>query len=67
MCLIFSFDFLAEQKFRYMKDTIFVDIDTGSVWHALTMRVHEYLCKGVQGYRVKRYMDAYESTCICDS
>ena len=43
MCLIFSFDFLAEQKFRKMTDTIFVDIDTVSVWHTLTMRVHEYI------------------------
>ena len=67
MCLIFSFDFLAEQKFRKMTDTIFVDIDTVSVWHTLTMRVHEYLCAGVQVYRVKGYMDAYESTCICGS
>ena len=67
MCLIFSFDFLAEQKFREMTDTIFVDIDTESVWHTLTLRVHEYLCAGVQEYRVNEYMDAYESTWICGS
>ena len=48
-----------------MTDTIFGDIDTVSVWHTLTMRVHEYLCAGVQEYRVNEYMDAYESTCIC--
>ena len=67
MCLIFSFDFLAEQKFREMTDTIFVDIDTVSVWHTLTMRVHEYLCAGVQEYRVNEYMNTYVSTWICVS
>ena len=35
-----------------MTDTIFVDIDTVSVWHTLTMRVREYI--------VNEYMDAYE-------
>ena len=67
MCLIFSFDFLAEQKFREMTDTIFVDINTVSVWHTLTMRVHEYLCAGVQEYSINEYMNAYESTWICVS
>ena len=66
MCLIFSFVF-AEQKFREMTDTIFVDIDTVSVWHTLTMRVHEYLCAGVKEYRVNEYKDAYESTWIYGS
>ena len=50
-----------------MTDTIFGDIDTVSVWHTLTMRVHEYLCAGVQEYGVNEYMDAYESTWICGS
>ena len=67
MCLIFSFDFLAEQKFIEMTDTTFVDIDTVPVWHTLTMRVHEYLYAGVQEYRVNGYTDAYENTCICGS
>ena len=48
MCLIFSFDFLAEQMFIEMTDMTFIDIDTVPVWHTLTMRVHEYLCAGVQ-------------------
>ena len=26
-----------------MTDMIFIDIDTESVWHTLTMRVHEYM------------------------
>ena len=51
MCLIFSFDFWRDRSFREMTDMIFVDIDTVSVWHTLTMRVHEYLCAGVQEYR----------------
>ncbi len=67
MCLIFSFDFLAEQKFREMTDTIFVDIETVSEWHTLTMRVHEYLCAGVQEYNINEYMNAYESTWLCGS
>ena len=67
MCLIFSFDFLAEQKFRKMTETIFVYIDTVSVWHTLTMRVHEYLCAGVQEYRVNEYMNTNVSTWICVS
>ena len=50
-----------------MTDMIFGDIDTVSVWHTLNMRVHEYLYAGAQEYRVKEYMDAYESTCICGS
>ena len=67
MCLIFSFDFWRDRSFREMTDMIFIDIDTVSVWHTLTMRVHEYLCAGVQEYRVNEYMDAYESTWICGS
>ena len=51
MRLIFSFDFWRERSFRDMTDMIFIDIDTVSVWHTLTMRVHEYLCAGVQEYR----------------
>ena len=57
-----------------MTETIFVYMNTVSVWHTLTMRVHEYLCAGVQVYRrvqkcteVEGYMDAYENTCICGS
>ena len=67
MCLIFSFDFWRDRSFREMTDMIFIDIDTVSVWHTLTMRVHEYLCAGVQEYRVNEYMNAYESTWICVS
>ena len=51
MRLIFSFDFWRDRSFREMTDMIFIDIDTVSVWHTLTMRVHEYLCAGVQEYR----------------
>ena len=51
MCLIFSFDFWRDRSFREMTDMIFIDIDTVSVWHTLTRRVHEYLCAGVQEYR----------------
>ena len=67
MCLIFSFDFLRDRSFREMTDMIFIDIDTVSVWHTLTMRVHEYLCAGVQEYRVNEYMNTYVSTWICVS
>ena len=48
MCLILSFDFLAEQKFIVMTDMTFVDVETVPVWHTLAMRVHEYLYAGVQ-------------------
>ena len=58
MCLIFSFDFWRDRSFREMTDMIFIDIDTVSVWHTLTMIVHEYMSTEYTGtyVQVQEYM-----------
>ena len=49
---IFSFVFLRDRSFREKTDVIFIDIDTVSVWHRLTMIVDEYLSTYLREYLV---------------